>query len=104
MAKHVTLSTGLSFPTVKAACGHFSEMLKNQADKVPFAGTEESQISAVYLTYCSKTNWQVKSPPASFYPSHGRGPGFTTRCFGVMFADGTTTEFSMEKALRAIAN
>lgn len=104
MVKSVSLATGRSFPTVKAALDHFSEVLKKQPDKAPFAGADEDDIDAAYLAYCAKTNWTLESPPASYYPTRGRGVGFTTRCFGVTFEDGTSTNFSMEKALRAIAN
>lgn len=104
MAKSVLLATGRSFPTVKAALDHFSGVLKEQPDKAPFAGADESDIGAAYLAYCAKTNWTLESPPAFYYPTHGRGAGFTTRCFGVTFEDGNSTNFSMEKALRTIAN
>lgn len=49
------------------------------------------------------TGWGLQSPPVSFYPTHDRGPGYTTRCFGVTFEGGTTRNFSMDYALRAIA-
>lgn len=104
MVKSVSLASGRSFPTIKAALDHFSGVLKDQPDKAPFTGADESDIGAAYLAYCAKTKWTLESSPASYYPTHGRGVGFTTRCFGVTFADGTSTIFSMEKALRAIAN
>src|SRR3546814_19107836 len=40
MVKSVSLATGRSFPTVKAALDHFSEVLKKQPDKAPFAGAD----------------------------------------------------------------
>lgn len=104
MVKSVSLATGRSFPTIEAALNHFSGVLKEQHDKAPFTGADESDIGAAYLAYCAKTKWTLESSPASYYPTHGRGVGFTTRCFGVTFTDGTSTIFSMEKALRAIAN
>jgi hypothetical protein len=42
-------------------------------------------------------------PAATFQPVHERGPGFTTRCFGVTYEDGSTGRFSIHKALSAIA-
>jgi hypothetical protein len=103
MAKSVTLSTGRTFPTVTAAKEHFAEILNGQELKQAFSGDEFTDIQATYVAYCAKTDWPLPSAPASFYPVHDRGPGYTTRCFGVTFEDGTTGNFSMDKALRAIA-
>src|SRR3546814_16766332 len=76
MVKSVSLATGRSFPTVKAALDHFSGILKEQPDKAPFAGADESDIGAAYLAYCAKTNWTLESPPAFYYPTHACGSGF----------------------------
>lgn len=103
MAKSVTLSTGRTFPTVTAAKEHFAQILNGQELKKTFSGEDLADIRAVYADYCAKTGWASPSAPASFHPTYDRGPGYTTRCFGVMFEDGTTGNFSMDKALRAIA-
>ena len=103
MAKSVTLSTGKAFPTVTTANEYFAEILAGQELKQAFTGNEFADIQATYLAYCAKTDWLLPSAPASFYPIHDRGPSYTTRCFGVTFEDGTTGNFSMDKALRAIA-
>ena len=103
MAKSVLLKNGRAFKTVTAAKEHFTQLLGGQELKKAFDGGDLADIRAVYDDYCAKTNWAVKSPPSSFYPIHDRGPGYTTRCYGVTFEDGTTDNFSMEKALRAIA-
>jgi len=103
MAKLVTLSTGRTFPTVTAAKKHFAEILNGQELKQAFSGNEFADIQATFIAYCTKTNWPLPSAPVLFYPVHDRGPGYTTRCFGVTFKDGTTGNFSMDKALRAIA-
>jgi hypothetical protein len=103
MAKSVTLSTGKAFPTVTVAKEYFAGILDGRELKQVFTGSEFVDIQATYLAYCAKTHWALPSMPASFYPVHDRGPGYTTRCFGVTFEDGTTGNFSMDKALRAIA-
>lgn len=103
MAKSVSLRTGRVFGTITTAKGHFARILDAQELKKAFSGRELADIKALYEEYCAKTDWAMPSPPASFYPTHDRGPGYTTRCFGVTFEDGTTTNFSLEKALRAIA-
>ncbi|MCX6846953.1 MAG: hypothetical protein NTU84_10455 [Verrucomicrobia bacterium] len=103
MAKPVKLSTGRMFPTVNAAKEHFAKILKCQELKQAFTGNEHEDVEAIFFAYCAKTDWALPSMPASFYPAYDRGPGFTTRCFGVTFEDGTTGNFSMDKALRSIA-
>lgn len=103
MAKSVSLKTGRTFATVTAAKEHFARILDSRDLKQEFIGEDLADVRAAYEDYCDKTNWKLQSPPASFYPTHDRGPGYTTRCFGVTFEDGTTGNFSMDKALRAIA-
>jgi len=103
MARSVSLKTGRTFGTVTAAKEHFTLILNGHELKQAFAGDELADIRAIYEDYCAKTGWELPSPPASFYPTHDRGPGYTTRCYGVTFEDGTTGNFSLEKALRAIA-
>jgi hypothetical protein len=103
MAKSVTLTTGQHFETITAAQAYFADLLKGQELGKAFSGNESLQIGTVYRGYCDRTRWDLTSPPASFYPTYDRGPGYTTRCFGVTFEDGTTGKFSLEKALRAIA-
>ncbi len=103
MAKSVSLRTGRAFATVTAAKEYFSRILNGRELNQEFGGDELTDVRAVYEDYCAKTGWELQSSPASFYPAQDRGPGYTTRCFGVTFEDGTTGNFSMDKALRAIA-
>lgn len=103
MPKSVSLKTGRAFESVSAARDHFSSLLNAQPLKEPFTGPDLADIGAAYEAYCVKTNWKLAAPPVSFYPAHGRGPGYTTRCFGVTFGNGDTSIFSMDKALSAIA-
>lgn len=103
MAKRVVLTTGREFKTIGAAKAHFAEVLEKPELKTPFEGEELADIRAAYLAYCEATEWPLPSLPASFYPMHERGPGYTTRCFGVTFEDGRSESFSMPKALSAIA-
>ncbi len=104
MPKSIKLSTGLDFKSISAGDEYFSKMLAAQDLKVPFTGVDEEHIRAAYGEYCLKTDWQTPSPVATFQPVHDRGPGYTTRCFGMTYADGTTANFSMKKALSAIAS
>ena len=103
MAKSVTLSTGRTFLSVTVAKGHFAAILDHRKLNEPYSGDDLADIRALYTAYCIKTDWELRSPPASFYPTYDRGPAYTTRCFGVTFEDGTIARFSIDKALRAIA-
>jgi len=103
MAKSVALTTGKSFKTVTLAQQYFARILESRELKTAFEGDDLADVRAAYVGYCSATNWTLTSPPASFYPTRERGPGYTTRCFGVTFEDGSSGTFSMEKALRSIA-
>jgi hypothetical protein len=66
-------------------------------------GQDFQDIYALYTAYCRATNWQVPSPPAAFFPKNESGVGYTTRCFGIEFQDGTIGRFSLDKALSAAA-
>jgi hypothetical protein len=103
MTKSLLLRSGRSFPTLSAAKSHFHQLLEGQPLKVPFEGEDLVEIEATFVAYCAETNWPVSSPPKSFYPTNNRGRGYTTRCYGVMFNDGRSDTFSMDKALTAIA-
>jgi hypothetical protein len=103
LAKSVSLRTGRAFATVTAAKEYFSRILNSRELKQECCGDDLADVRAVYEDYCAKTGWELQSSPTSFYPTHDRGLGYTTRCFGVTFDDGTTGNFSMDKALRAIA-
>lgn len=103
MPKTVTLATGLRFASISAGVDHFSAMLEAQELRKPFEGDDAHHIRAAYEAYCAKTEWTTPSHAATFQPVQERGPGFTTRCFGISYEDGSTGRFSMQKALSAIA-
>jgi hypothetical protein len=103
MAKSVSFETGRTFATISRAKQHFAPMLDRNDIKELFSGDDLAEIAVLYRYYCAKTNWPLPSPPTSFYPTYERDEGYTTRCFGVTFADGSTGRFSLEKALRAVA-
>ena len=103
MAKNVELPTGRVFTTISAAKEHFATLLESQGLKEPFSGQDLEDVKAVYDAYCKATKWPLDSEPSSFYPTEERGPGYTTRCYGVSYADGNCDSFSMPKALSAIA-
>jgi hypothetical protein len=103
MAKSVSLKTGRNFPTITRAKQHFAPMLDRNDIGQPFSDDDLADIAALYRDYCAKTKWPLPSQPTSYYPTHERNKGYTTRCFGVTFADGSTGRFSLDKALSAVA-
>jgi hypothetical protein len=102
MSKRINLEPNLSFESISAAKTHFERILNDTAIDMRVTAQEFTTLKALYEEYCRKTNWGRPSPPAAFHPVYERGPGYTTRCFGITFEDGSG-RFSLDKALRAIA-
>lgn len=103
MAKSIHLSTGRSFKNITEGKRHFAALLKSTPLGEGFSGDDFDDICAVYVAYCKATDWALASPPVSFFPVHETGDKFTTRCFGVKFADDTVGRFSIQKALSKTA-
>jgi hypothetical protein len=103
VAKKIDLSTGRSFKNIAEAKRHFAALLATTPLKVEISGSDLEDVSAVYRRYCDATEWELPSAPVSFFPVHESGEGYTTRCFGVTFEDGSTSRFSIQKALSKIA-
>jgi hypothetical protein len=103
VSKMIDLNNGLQFESISAGKIHFEKILKETSLGTHVTGQEFRDISALYEAYCNKTNWPLGSPPVAFFPMHERGKGYTTRCFGVTFEDGSTNRFSLDKALSAAA-
>jgi len=104
VSKNIDLGSGLEFESITAGKMHFEPTLKNATSGEHFAGQEFQDMKALYDAYCRKTNWTVKSPVAAFFAKNESGKGFTTRCFGIQFEDGSTDRFSLDKALSVVAN
>ncbi len=103
MAKSIHLSTGRSFKNIAEGKRHFAALLKSIPLGKEFSGDDFEDIHAVYVAYCKATDWPLPSRPVSFFPVHETGDTFTTRCFGVKFADSSAGRFSIQKALSKIA-
>jgi hypothetical protein len=103
VSKSIDLGNDLKFESIKAGKMYFGPILKDAALGVHFAGKEFRDIQALYGAYCMETKWVLKSPVTAFFPKNESGEGFTTKCFGIQFADGSTDRFSLDKALTAAA-
>jgi hypothetical protein len=64
-------------------------------------------LEDLYVRYCQATNWPTPGHPVAFYARNiARGSdrnGGTTQGFVVKFNDGSEQEFSIKKAVRAVA-
>ena len=103
VSKPIDLGNGLTFESLTAGKAHFEKILKDTALGTHVTAQEFREINALYEEYCRKTNWPLSSSAAAFYPTHEHGKGYTTRCFGVEFKDGSKNRFSLDKALNAAA-
>ena len=69
--------------------------------------TEFDLLEDLYVRYCQATNWPTPGNPVAFYArniARGSGPnGCTTQGFVVKFSDESEQEFSIKKAVKALA-
>jgi len=69
--------------------------------------TEFDLLEDLYVRYCKATNWPTPGHPVAFYARNiARGVGAhggTTQGFVVKFRDGSEQEFSVKKAVKAVA-
>jgi hypothetical protein len=103
VSKTIDLGGGLRFESITAGKTHFGPMLKDGELGKHFVGREFQDIKRLYDAYCQKTNWIVRSPVTAFFPKNETGKGFTTKCFGIEFEDGSSGRFSLDKALSSVA-
>jgi hypothetical protein len=104
MNKNIDLGNGLKFENIGAGKKHFQKILKDTALGTRVTSQEFSEIKALYEAYCRNTSFPVSSPAVAFLPVHESGVGYTRKCFGIEFKDGSTSRFSIDKALSAIAS
>jgi len=104
VAKKIDLGPEVNFKSIAKAKNYFGGILKDTPIDQRLTDTEFKSLKALYEAYCTKTNWPLRSPPKSFFPTYERQKGFTTKCFGVEFEDGKSNRFSLDKALSAVAN
>lgn len=103
VSKRIELKNGLRFESISAGKSYFEKILKETPLGVQVTSQEFRDLIALYEAYCNKTDWSLRSPAIAFFPMHETGKGYTTKCFGVTFEDGSTDRFSLDKALSAVA-
>jgi hypothetical protein len=102
-SKQVYLAPDLKFDSITSARLYFRNVL-NSTNLNEYVSKDECRnLTRLYEVYCRGTDWPISSPPVAFYPMDEKGPGYTTKCFGVEFADGTRQRFSLDRALTIAA-
>jgi hypothetical protein len=104
MAKKIELGPDLRFASIDQGRIYFRNILNSTELNQRVSAGEFESLRLLYEAYCAKTNWPITSPLRAFFPRHERGEGYTTKCFGVEFEDGTEGRFSLDRALSAVAN
>ncbi|MBR1227934.1 hypothetical protein JQ600_23745 [Bradyrhizobium sp. AUGA SZCCT0176] len=103
VSKSIDLNNGLQFHSISTGKAYFEKILNDTPLGVEVAGSDLQDLNSLYELYCKKTDWSLSSQPVAFFPMHEKGKGYTTKCFGVRFEDGSTNRFSLDKALSAVA-
>ena len=103
MAKNIDLGGHLKFKSISAGKTHFKPILDGVRLGEHLIGKEFRDIKTLHDAYCSKTNWVLKSPAVAFFAVSESQNGLTTRYVGVMFEDGSTDRYSLDRLLNAAA-
>ena len=107
MAKQVTIPSGIVFPTLKAAKDHFSKLRESTPVGTRLSDPERSDLLDVYRRYCAATAYPVEDAVdvTTEWDNRQRpnGTHAQTKAFAVVTASGSTSIFSVDKALETIA-
>jgi hypothetical protein len=104
MSKSVNLGPSLDFATITLAKEHFDPFRTQGVLNQDVPQDQFDQLKRLYERYCATTDFPMPSAVTAFFLTmEKRGAGYT-RCLGVRFADGTSTTFSLDKALSATAS
>lgn len=102
MPKQVNLGGELTFGSINDAMKYFDAIRKDRPLGSPLRNADFEAVRRLYEAYCFATDWPLKEIRSIFTKETVRHGGATT-CFCAEFADDSQTEFSLSKALRAIA-
>lgn len=104
MSKSVNLGPSLDFATIALAKKHFDPFRTEGVLNQDLPPHQFDQLKLLYERYCANTAFPMPSAVAAFFPTMEKRSAGYTRCLGVRFADGTSTTFSLDKALSAVAS
>jgi hypothetical protein len=104
MPKTVNLGPTLSFPTIASAKAHFDPFRSGGDLDKDVSQEQLEQLKVLYETYCATTQYALPAAIVAFFPTMEKRSGGYTRCLCVRFADGTSTTFSLDKAISSVAS
>lgn len=104
MTKSFILSDGTPFPSKEKALVKYKAILDSKMGAGEIKGADKAAVLTLYTDYCVATNWPLKSLPVDCIRVRELRDNIATICFEVIFADGSTTRFSYEKAVKACCN
>ncbi len=104
MLKAVHLGPSLSFESITSAKVYYDPIRTGGLIDVDVSPQHFEDLTALYVAYCRKTNYNIPSEIVAFYPTIEKRNGGYTRCLGVRFKNNSTTTFSLDKALSAVAS
>ncbi|MGC0322537.1 hypothetical protein ABIG06_003166 [Bradyrhizobium sp. USDA 326] len=104
MSKSVKLGPSLEFATITLAKKHFDPFRTEGVLNQDVTQARFDQLKLLYERYCAITHFPVPSAVTGFFPTMEKRSAGYPRCLGVRFADGTSTTFSLDEALSAIAS
>ena len=104
MSKAVNLGPPLNFATIKLAKTHYDPFRTGGELNQDVPIDQFEQLKVLYEKYCANTRYDLPAAVTAFFPTMEKRSDGYTRCLGVRFADGSTTTFSLDKALSAVAS
>lgn len=102
--KSISLGPQLDFASIALAKQHFDPFRTDGELDQNIPPDQFQQLKLLYEKYCTNTDFSIPSAVTAFFPTMEKRSGGYTRCLGVRFADGTSTTFSLDKALSAVAS
>jgi hypothetical protein len=104
MSKAVKLGPHLDFANITLAKAHFDPFRTGGELDRDVPSEQFEQLKVLYENYCANTQYDLPAAATAFFPTMEKRSAGYTRCLGVRFADGTSTTFSIDKALSAVAS
>ncbi|WP_156639984.1 hypothetical protein [Bosea sp. PAMC 26642] len=108
MPKQVTLRSGRHFKSITAAKAHFCGLREKTHLEARLPEPHKSDAIDVYERYCAVTGWPAEDAVDVTVTWDNKerpaGPYAPTKAYAIITGSGSTSVFSMDRALRAIAD
>lgn len=107
MPKAMTTKSGTVFKTLTAAKEHFAQIRKDSPVGEMVPEPHRSDVIDIYLRYCQATNWSAEDAvDVTTAWNNEKRPGdryAQTKAFSIVTPSGDRHDFSIDRALQAIA-